>query len=219
MIQYKNISAWYPTLTTPQKVLDNCSFHLRKGSITALSGLNGSGKTTLLKVLLGISKFSSGDLFYREDKKKSIIITNFFRTGYAPETTSDSMKISPVDLFKFTDLLTDNEVPKASAFSPNRIIQTFDLEEYASTKFDKLSKGTKKRVLIANAFLNNPEVLILDEPFEGLDQKQRSNLKDLLIKYREEKIVLVSSHELLELKTFCDDHLHIENKKIIPVYE
>jgi len=219
MIEYRNLSAWYPTLTGQSKILENCNFSLKEGTITALSGLNGSGKTTLLKILLGISRFSRGDFFHNGEKKESILITEQFRTGYAPEITSNSMTISPLNLFSFNDLLINQKSLPESPFSIHHIVHTFDLDEYASMSFNKLSKGTKKRVLIANAFLNNPQVLMLDEPFEGLDQKQRNNLKDLLVEFKQEKMVLISSHELLELKSFCDDHLHIEDKKILTIYD
>lgn len=216
MIEYQNLSAWYPSLKNSSEILTNCSFQLAENSITALTGLNGSGKTTLLKVLLGISCYSNGKLFYEGEEKESILIPEYCNTGYAPEITSDSMSISPTDLFEFNDLLDSKRSSEKTPFNKQDIIQVFDLEEYAAMSFNKLSKGTKKRVLIANAFLNEPKVLILDEPFEGLDEKQRNNLKELLVAYKEKGLVLISSHELLELKSICDNHLHIEDKSIIP---
>lgn len=215
MIEYKNLSSWYPRIGKQKLVLDNCSFRLRAGAITALSGLNGSGKSTLMKSILGLSLFSSGELFCNDEIKGSLLISNFFTTGYAPELSPDSFDITPLDFFKLNNLLSKPKVHDNSPFSLSSIVKTFDLEEYALTSFKKLSKGTKKRVLIANALLNNPEVLILDEPFEGLDQEQRSKLKKILTEFKNDKVILISSHESLELKSFCDDYLHIQNAKLV----
>jgi len=214
MIEYRELEAWYPGFRNRNEVLEKCSFNLKMGSITALSGLNGSGKTTLLKAILGISLFAGGELCIDEEKQDSIILSKILSTGYAPELLSSGLTATPNDLFSFNNVLHFENSLNNPLFNKQNITQTFDLEEYKDVSFKKLSKGTKKRVLVANAFLNNPRLLVLDEPFEGLDKDQRKRLKDLLIGIKKDRIILISSHESLELSTFCDEFLNVEHKEV-----
>jgi len=215
MIRFEAFEAWYEIFGQKQSVINSSYFTLNFGKITALSGLNGSGKTTFIKSILGLNPYTNGKVYYNKAQiKRGVRIGTLFNTGYTPEIMSNSLMIKVSDLFQLINRLTAKKVDTNSSYSLNNIINTFDLKEFRNISFDKLSKGTKKRVLIAVAILNVPEVIILDEPFEGLDKIQRVRLKYILNDIREKRLILISSHENLELNSMCDDFLVVENNQI-----
>lgn len=215
MIKFKNFESWYITLGRKKIIIKSSDFELYFGRICAISGLNGSGKTTFLKSILGLSTFTNFDILYNNSKVSSgKTLNNMFSTGYAPEIMSDSFKIKVLDILKMINKIRVKKDDIDSPYSIYNIYSTLDLEEYKNVRFDKLSKGTKKRVLIAVAILNSPEIIILDEPFEGLDNLQRLRLKNILEELKYERLILISSHESFELESICNDFLKVENNKI-----
>lgn len=218
MITYSAFKAWYPSLREDISVIESSDFSLESGKITAITGLNGSGKTTLIKTILGLNPYGSGTLSIKGKKQQSLLLPKWFDVGYAPEMNSENEDKSYRQIFNLVhDLHAGQKKEGEILYSTDQLISLFKLEPYDGLPFKKLSKGTKKRVQIVASIIGNPEVLILDEPFEGLDQDQRKRLKNLLIEFKKDRYLLISSHELMELDTFCDHYLLVKENHVIQV--
>lgn len=174
------------------RVLQNVNMQINKGDIYGLVGKNGAGKTTLFKAILGLSDYTSGTVKVGseslEEGRKRIgfmIGQNFF--GYM--TAEENLKY----FAKLKNIKDKNEV--------ERVLKLVELEG-VKTKAKNFSLGMKQRLGIANAILGNPEILILDEPANGLDPQGIADIRKLVIKLNEElgMTVIVSSHILGELQ-------------------
>lgn len=215
MIKYSDLKVWYPSLKSKNVIINGADFQFERGKITALTGLNGSGKTTLIRAMLGLNPFSEGKLSINGDNQGSILLQKRFRVGYAEEMSSVAEGFTCRKMLELKRVLVNSAIGKqAGAAEIKKWVGDLELGEWLDAPVNKLSKGTRKRAYIASALIGEPDVLILDEPFEGLDQEQRTKLKALLTDYKSDKYILISSHELLELETFCDGFLNTNGKKI-----
>lgn len=188
-------------------IIDDVSFSLERGKIYGLVGANGSGKSTLLKMILGLYKF-----------KGDIIINGFnIRLNYK-EALENIGGI--VDYVSFYDYLTAYENLRYFALlygvnldSIESIMKRVKLDK-DNKPVKKYSLGMKQRLGIAIALLKNPNILILDEPTNGLDPKGIRELRELLLSFHD-KTIIVSSHIISEIEKFVDEVIFINNKKII----
>jgi len=185
-------------------VLSDISVEFKKGLIYGLIGVNGAGKTTFFKTILGLIPRYKGivQVFGMNKHEKSTQWLD--RVGYVPEEA-----LIPHHLTARRFLSIYGGMLFSSRHSLRKAVgEKLDIVELSSEKSDEIesySKGMKKRLMIAHALLADPELLILDEPFEGIDPKQRINLKQILMEYRDRgKTVVISSHELYELQNVCD---------------
>ncbi|MCC5941211.1 MAG: ABC transporter ATP-binding protein [Balneolaceae bacterium] len=216
MIEYLRFTAWYPSHWQKDFIIESSDFVIENGKITALTGLNGSGKTTLIKTILGLNPNGTGTLMINSEPQKTQLLPDLFFVGYAPEMNSETGNKTCSEILKLQATLNKTVKKNDSKlFGQKYLIEALQLDSYAGLPYNKLSKGTKKRVNIAMALLGKPEVLILDEPFEGLDQEQRKRLKSLLMDIKKDRYILISSHELMELNTFCDDFLLVKEKLVL----
>lgn len=196
-----------------KKVLDDISFSLEEGQILGFIGPNGAGKTTTIKLILGLQKINSGAVSIngydiKKDFKKAIS-----RVGAIVESPDLYMYISGMDNLK----LIANMYPTVSNERILEVVGLVGLENRINDKVSKYSLGMRQRLGIAASLIHNPNVLILDEPTNGLDPEGIKELRDLLKKLvKKEKVgVLISSHNLAELESFCTDVCLIKNGKII----
>lgn len=192
--------------------LKDLTLSIEKGKIFGLLGPNGAGKTTLVKILLGITHPTIGTvkLFEREISDHKIRS----KVGYLPEN------------HKFPEYLTAYEslvyLGKLSGVKnielQNRIdlnLKLVDLDKWKKTKIKKFSKGMLQRLGIAQALINEPELIFLDEPTDGVDPIGRKDIRDILINLRHEgKTILVNSHLLSEVELVCDN-VAILNKGVL----
>ena len=196
MIKAEDISKSFEKL----KALDMVNLNVNKGSIYGLIGSNGAGKTTLLKTLVGIYKqdkgkaYISGEEVFENIEKKAKLM-------FIPDTLYFFPQFSIKDMAKFYKSIYSSwdaeryEILKA----------TFNIEE--NKKIHRLSKGMQKQVAIWLALCVKPDIMVLDEPFDGLDPVMRKKIKNLLIQdvADKEMTILISSHNLRELEDFCDN--------------
>lgn len=189
-------------------VLDDISFDVEKGVIFGLLGPNGAGKTTMIRIILDILRADHGDIdiFGRkfDDALKA-------RIGYLPEERGLYQKITVFDCLKyFAELKEVKKSDDKIDFWLNKV----DLYDYKSKKIEALSKGMQQKVQLVAAFIHNPELLILDEPFSGLDPLNTKLIKDILVDLkREGKTIILSTHQMDQVERMCDRILLINQGK------
>lgn len=172
-----------------EPILNDLSFSLEKGDFAAIIGSNGSGKSTLLKVILGFLEADQGYVFFENDSDT---------LGYIPQGGLESK-----DFIVTVEELLRFRKPNASKQEIYAALDKVKLSHESKTLIKKLSGGQKQRVLIARELLNDPDIIILDEPTTGLDSDSIQKLYELLSKLNKEEnrtIVLVTHHldELFE---------------------
>lgn len=207
MISVKNISKSYGET----KALTDISFDIPSGKIAAYVGLNGAGKSTTVKILAGVEDPDSGsfsvcglDSTNELDKIKSI-------TGYVPENADLFNSLSPVEFFKF--IYSIREIPDSVAkLRYEYFAELFGFQDSLNQSLGSLSKGNKQKILITSAMLHNPDVLLLDEPLNGLDTSSviifQSMIKELS---SNGKTILYCSHLLELLEKVADLVIFLEN--------
>ncbi|MCX7904402.1 MAG: ABC transporter ATP-binding protein [Caloramator sp.] len=192
------------------EALKNINLTIKKGSIFGLIGSNGAGKTTLLKIISGIYKQDKGvlkinnnEVFENVDLKSNI----FFVLDNPYFYYNFSLK----DMARFYKGIYPNWDDKK--FKNLSLVFNLDLNK----KLNKLSKGMQKQAALHLALSTNPEVLILDEPLDGLDAVMRQKVKNIIIQEvaEREMTVIISSHNLRELEDFCDHVAILHNGEVI----
>ncbi|CAH2761083.1 ATP-binding cassette domain-containing protein [Erysipelothrix amsterdamensis] len=192
-------------------VLKDISFEVNSGQIFGYLGRNGAGKTTSIRILMDVFKANSGSItidgkpFNPED----------YQIGYLPEERGMYSKTRVVDQLVYFAMLR-GATREAALDSVNYWAKQFKIEEYLNRKLETLSKGNQQKVQITQAFLNNPDILILDEPFSGLDPVNSQVFQDALTDYiADDKIIIFSSHQMSYVETFCDDIAIINQGSIV----
>ncbi|MBN1821685.1 MAG: ATP-binding cassette domain-containing protein [Prolixibacteraceae bacterium] len=197
-----------------QKAVDNLSFRVRPGEILGFLGPNGAGKTTTMKAITCYLSPNSGDIkvggisvWDNPYEIKKLI-------GYLPENNPLYQDMSVIDYLKFVAEIQG--VPKTEVEGRiSEMVRVCDLHGEKHKKIRELSKGYKQRVGLAQALINDPEVLILDEPTTGLDPNQIVEIRELIKTIGREKTVILSSHILAEVEATCDRILIINKGKIV----
>jgi len=203
----KNVSKTF----TGKKVVDNISFSLEEPGVFGLLGTNGAGKTTTIRMLLGIIKKDSGEITWNGKKvdRKSV---NF---GYLPEERGVYPKVKIYDqLMYFAELkgMKRSEADKTI----NEWAKRLKVEEYMQQPAEKLSKGNQQKIQFMTAIIHNPELVVLDEPFSGLDPINTELLKNIIIDLvKNGKYVIMSAHQMATIEEFCSDILILNKGKTV----
>ena len=207
-LEIKNISKKYNN----QDALKNVSFSLKKGDIVGFLGPNGAGKTTLMKIITSTLKQDLGDVivFGNNTLTNDIITKN--NIGYLAENNPLYKEMDVNEYLNFIASLY--KVGNKKEIINSLIIKT-GLKDERSKKIEQLSKGFKQRVGIAASLINNPKVLILDEPTTGLDPNQLIEIRNLIKEIGKDKIVLLSTHILQEIPKICNHIIIINKGKIV----
>lgn len=202
-------------------LLNDISFELQAGETLGVIGPNGGGKSTLLKLMAGLLSAQRGHIYIEGklvEKEKNF---PFASIGLVPQssTLNHLMPVSPRDLLQMQQQIDQKKGKKAEAVSEvkerQEILQLVGLEHKADALISSLSGGEKQRVLLARALIKRPKLLLLDEPFTGLDSTGQDQLVGLLKKIKQENnttIVLVD-HNLTEVIKNCDRIICL-NKKV-----
>ena len=182
-------------------VIDDLSFEVKKGETFGFLGSNGSGKTTTMRALLGIYQPSAGSLtingkaFEPEDGKM---------LGYLPEERGLYKKESVIDVMTYFGQLKGLGKNEAKEWSLN-YLKRVKLEDKAKTKVDKLSGGQQQKVQLGVTIMNDPDVLILDEPTKGFDPVNRRLLMDIIEAQRAKgATIILITHDMSEVERLCD---------------
>ena len=189
-----------------KKVLENITFNVKKGEITALLGLNGVGKSTLLKIIMGLVKQDEGEVHFNGEKLNYKTYENI---AFVPDVlnTYGDMKIK--DAFEYMSMMYEKwDMDKAY-----EMLKDFKLTD--DLKINKLSKGNIARVKLILGFARHPEYLLLDEPFSGIDIFTREKFIESLIGYMDNDIgILLTTHELKEVENIVDKVVFLSDGNI-----
>jgi ABC-type multidrug transport system ATPase subunit len=183
-----------------RKVLDNVSLNIPKGSIYGFLGPNGAGKSTTMRLLTGILPEQGNHIKMFDKPLQEQLPQVFEKVGSLVESPALYLHLSGYDNLKFIAKLHD--IPESRI---NEVLELVDLQRDAKRKAKQYSLGMKQRLAIAMALLNEPELLLLDEPVNGLDPNGMQDIRRLLMKLNREKgiTIFVSSHLLAEIERMC----------------
>lgn len=205
----ENIAKYYKD----KKAVDNVSLCITPG-VWGLLGANGAGKTTLMRIVAGIMKPDSGRILYNGvpiDVLKEAYRDIF---GYLPQEFGFYPEFTVVDYLEYVAALKGLSV-KDTKRKLEELLEKLTLYDVRNKKIVKLSGGMKRRVGIAQALLNEPEVLLLDEPTSGLDPGERVHFRNLLSEFAKERIVLISTHIVPDVEYIATRNAIMKNGKFV----
>ncbi len=208
LLKVKNLSKSFGDL----KAVDDVSFSVPEGSIFGLIGRNGAGKTTTIRMMMNIYIPDRGEVFFKEEK-----IDNTFKAkvGYLPEERGLYKKMKILDLLLFFAEIkgkSGKEVKKRAL----ELLDKFSLKDRINSKVEDLSKGNQQKVQFIATILHDPEFIILDEPFAGLDPINIEILKDIILQLKDSgKVIIFSTHLMDFAEKMCDHIAMIDSGKII----
>lgn len=205
----KHISKQYKDLTA----VDDVSLRITPG-VWGLLGANGAGKTTLMRMIAGIMKPTSGKILY-----DGIPITELKESyrdifGYLPQEFGFYPEFTVKDYLEYVSVLK-GLTPAGSKRKIKELLEQLTLSHVKNKKIAKLSGGMKRRVGIAQALLNEPEVLILDEPTSGLDPGERVRFRNLLSEFAHDRIVLISTHIVSDVEYIATQNAVMKGGKLL----
>jgi ABC-2 type transport system ATP-binding protein len=210
ILELKNLQKHYAT----QKAVDDVSFSIKQGSIFGLLGPNGAGKTTLLRMITGIFYPDSGDLLF--DGKPFDPQNDFVHIGYMPEERGlyKKMKIGEQAMY----LAQLKGLSKSEALEKIKFwFKKFEMESWWNKKVEDLSKGMSQKLQFVTTVLHEPKLIILDEPFSGLDPLNANLIKDEIYGLAQRgSTIIFSTHRMEQVEEICD-HIILMNlgKKIL----
>lgn len=213
MLEVKNISFGY----NKQIVLDNISFSVSAGAHVSVIGESGSGKSTLLKLLYGMYDLNKGHLYWKENEilgpKYNLVVGPEFIKYVAQEF--DLMPF--ISVSENIGAFLSNFYPEEKRARINELLDVVELKDFSSTKVKNLSGGQKQRVALARAIANQPEILLLDEPFSHIDNFRKQSLRRNLFKYLKEKNItcIVATHDKDDVLPFSDQMIVLHGSKIM----
>ncbi len=186
------------------KVLQEVNFSVEKGDIFGIVGPSGEGKSVMIKIILG---------FFSPDKGKRILETSQDKIGFSMQNNSLYENLTTMQNINYFAKVYGVKRKVRKEYIP-QLIRFMELENFKKTQVSKLSGGTKKRLDIACALVNDPEILILDEPFLGLDPERINHLIGILTELNKKGTTLIiSSHRIQELSQLCTKVGLIKNKE------
>ncbi len=193
--------------------VDDVSITFTPG-VWGLLGANGAGKTTLMRMAAGLMRPTSGKIFYDGVPVDAMNDAYRARLGYLPQEFGFYPEFTVQDYLDYLAALKGLSRAEA-ARKIDALLEQVSLTEVRKKKIIKLSGGMKRRVGIAQALLNDPEVLILDEPTAGLDPGERVRFRNLLSEFAQERIVLISTHIVSDVEYIAAENAVMKNGKII----
>ena len=193
-------------------VIKDLSMEVREGSIFGFLGANGAGKTTTMRMILDIIRPDSGRITWNGQDVREVPRHNW---GYLPEERGLYPKVSVEDQLVFLARL--NGLSKSSAHKNlDEWLERFQITEYRKKKVEELSKGNQQKIQFLAAIVHDPQILIMDEPFSGLDPVNAIVLKEALLEMRNRgKTLIFSTHQLEQVEELCEDILIINKGQTI----
>ncbi len=208
MLKVENITKYY----NKTKAVDNLSFTVEKGEIFGLLGENGAGKTTTFRIILGLINASSGKVTL-DGKKIDYSLTD--KIGYVTEERSLLTKMTVKDqilLYGVLKGMSEDNILKEM----RKWLKKFQILDYENRKIKELSKGNQQKIQFIAAVINKPKLLILDEPFSGLDPINVEMLKKAIIELQETGCsIIFSSHQMEQIEDFCEKLVILSHGKVV----
>lgn len=193
-----------------QIALNNISLSIGKNEIVGLLGPNGAGKSTLMKSIAGVLKVEEGEIFFNEKNIAQHEIETKKSIGFLPENNPLYQDMYVKEYLSF--------VADIHKIAPKRVQEVIDLVGITpekGKKISQLSKGYKQRVGLAQAILHEPDLLILDEPTNGLDPNQIVEIRNVIRKVGENKTIILSTHIMQEVEALCTRVVLINKGEIV----
>lgn len=210
MLEIKNLTKTYQGV----KAIDDVSFTVEKGHVVGFLGANGAGKTTTMDIICGCVGSDQGSVRVCGHDVLDEPIEAKAKIGYVPDVPPLYRDMTVKETIVYAAKL--NGVAKAKVES--RLTETLSLlalDDVHHKLVGSLSKGYRQRVALAHALVHDPEVLVLDEPTEGLDPRQIAQMRDIILSLKETKAIILSSHILHEVENLCDQLVIIHKGQIV----
>lgn len=215
-LRVKNISKSYEknvALKEKKKALKECSFTLNKG-IYGLMGPNGAGKTTLMNIIVGNLKPDRGAIFFNKQNIKSMGSKYRELIGYMPQQQWMYENMTCTQFLTYMGALKDMS-GKTAKKRIGEVLDLVNLRKERNKKIGSLSGGMKQRLLIAQAILNDPDILILDEPTAGVDPNERIRIRNLISSISFQKIVIVATHVVSDIEFIADEFILLKDGHLL----
>jgi len=211
MLELRRVTKLYSGIAAVEEV----SFAVRAGEVTGYLGPNGSGKSTTMKMITGLIEMTSGQILFEGRPIQEDLIAYKRRMGYVPEEPYLYNHLSCTEYLTMVAQL--RELPaKRSAERIDRLLRLFSLHGDRYASISGYSKGMRQKVLIAAALMHNPDLVLLDEPFSGLDVGSAMVLRSLIQELAARgKMVLFSSHELETVERICSRVVIVHQGKLV----
>jgi ABC-2 type transport system ATP-binding protein len=197
------------------EALKSISFEVEKGSVFGFIGRNGAGKTTTMNILTGLIRFDEGKIFIKGKdflKNKQELVRSI---GYLPETPTFYNYMNAYEYLNFIARIIGCDLKKSSK-SVGKLLEMVKLTKQGKRRIGGYSRGMKQRLALAVAFMNNPEILFLDEPASALDPEGRVEMLELIESLKDNKItIFLSTHILNDAERVCDRICIIDEGKIL----
>ena len=198
----------------PLVAVDDVSFSVPKGEVLGFLGPNGAGKSTTMKMITGFLAPTSGTAIICGFDIAMQPIAAKRRIGYLPEGAPAYPDMTPADFLDFVAHIRGFSGTEAVR-RIGRVVEMIKIAEVVHQPIETLSKGYKRRVGVAQALLHDPDVLILDEPTDGLDPNQKYEMRKVIAAMRPEKAIIISTHLLEEVEAVCNRAIIIAHGRIL----
>ncbi|MBZ0180735.1 MAG: ATP-binding cassette domain-containing protein [Melioribacteraceae bacterium] len=206
-LEVKNLRKTFGNLVA----VDDASFEVPEGSIFGLLGRNGAGKTTTIRMIMNIYLPESGEVIYKGIQSGPEFNS---KVGYLPEERGLYKKMKVIDTLNFFAEVK-GKTGRTVAKKAKEYLERFELADRANSKIEDLSKGNQQKVQFIATILHDPEILILDELFSGLDPINTNLLKEIILEMKEKgKVILFSTHIMDFAEKMCDHIAIIDKGKI-----
>lgn len=211
MIEIKNVSKTYKRMQGLKirkiEALKNVSFNIEKGKITVLLGINGVGKSTMLKAIAGLINIDSGEIRIDGEKINEKV---YNKLAFVPDVQSHFSNTTIKETFEFMEIFYS----KWNKEKSKEMMDIFKLDE--DEIIDNLSKGNIARVKLILGFCQDPEYILLDEPFTGIDLFKREEFIGVIAQYMEEnQAIIITTHEIVEIESLVDEVVILDEGQII----
>jgi len=211
MISISNITKKFGDFTA----VDNLSMSVKSGEVLGFLGPNGAGKSTTMKMITGFMKPTEGTIKVKGMNVETNSIECKKLIGYLPEGAPLYGDMTPINMLKFVAYIRGMDSQEFKTALDIVVIKT-EITDVINQPIDTLSKGYKRRVGLAQALIHDPEILILDEPTDGLDPNQKHHVRNLINEMGKKKAIIISTHILEEVDAVCSRACIIaKGKKII----
>jgi ABC-2 type transport system ATP-binding protein len=211
MLELRNVTKRFAGIAA----VENVSFSARAGEVTGYLGPNGSGKSTTMKMITGLIEMTSGEILFEGERIQRDLIAYKRRMGYVPEEPHLYAHLSGLEYLVMVGQLRDLP-PKLTAERIDGLLRLFSLRGDRHVPISSYSKGMRQKVLLSAALLHNPDLILLDEPFSGLDVASSLVIRSLIQELATRgKVVLFSSHELETVERVCSHVVILHHGKIV----
>lgn len=212
-LELKSVSKIYETRKNTVKAVDNLSFDLSKGAVMGFLGPNGAGKTTTMKMILGLDTPTKGTISVFGHSAGTIKAAKLI--GYLPENPLFYRYLTGLEMVTMHGQLMSLGYSDAKK-EAQRLLSSVGLDKAQNQSIREYSKGMVQRAGLAQALIGNPSLLLLDEPFSGLDVLGRYEMKQVLLDLKKQgKTILFNSHILSEIEEICDEVGIIDRGKLL----